>query len=69
MASQFHGLVYGNRNTVEIFASCRRIMGLSAAATLDKLGGLADNLACVQSVFAHHIIAEHDAKQRLVVGC
>ena len=65
--AEFYDFVDGSRETVGVLTSGTGEVGLTTTATLHEFGGLAHELACIQTVILHHIVTEHDIEQGLAV--
>ena len=68
LLAEFDDLVDSGGNAVLVLTTGLGVVGLTATATLDELGGLADNLSGVQTMVLNHILRQHHAEHRLVVG-
>ena len=65
--SQFHYLIHCSRQTVSVLATCLSEVGLTATATLNELGSLANHLTCIERVFLNEVVAHCYVQHRLVV--
>ena len=54
----------GCADAIGVLAAGLSVVGLTAATALDELGGLADHLASVELMLAHHVVGQHHGESR-----
>ena len=64
---EFEHARHGGIESGHVLATCRGEVGCATAAALDELCGSLDEIAGVQTAFAHQVFAEHHGEERFVV--
>lgn len=65
--SQLNHLVNGGVQPVCVLATGGCKVRLTASASLNQLGSLANHLSCIEGVVGHHVVAEHYAERGFAV--